>query len=303
MFDLAALSQAQQKVQIKTENRHHQSAQLYQRGREYIQTALAGAVDRAKLQKAVDCFTRGIQLNLHNPMNYVGMGFLFLLIQRPHKAVPFLKSALHIEPGMPLALDLMQQAQAIKSLPSKPSPQAGEVDFDGLHEQLEKQIAFYSRQLTQADFDPMVPVIGTERIQSLKEMLDKYAEIQADLSKQLVLVDSEMDSGMLHKQFQFFTGQVKRLANLIRISDEFNSILHALDQHTRQCRQLLLEARNQPETLRLEPELEALLDRCDFVADQLDALDEKGYDILPLKPAYRSFMHSLTELQDLLEEF
>jgi DNA repair ATPase RecN len=47
--------------------------------------------------------------------------------------------------------------------------------------------------------------------------------------------------------------------------------------------------------------LENLLDQCDFLADQLDAFEQRGWNIAELESSYQGLLENLSHLQDKLD--
>jgi hypothetical protein len=59
-----------------------------------------------------------------------------------------------------------------------------------------------------------------------------------------------------------------------------------------------------PESLkRADQELEALMDSCDWVADQLDALDAQGHNIAPLEYSYNLVASLVEQVRDTIDEY
>jgi tetratricopeptide (TPR) repeat protein len=316
MLDFATLNQAKQGLAKSDQQRHQQSAELYAQGRQLIRESLGDVIHKAKLKQATDCFSKGIQLNYKNPDNYLGMGFLFLLLSQPREALPYLKTALELKPDSELGLELLRQAQRVATpgsvapLPSTPPPipstgiPQNSRDYDDLYDATEAALMLALKTVMSDPILGCQPAPDTAQLQQIHSQLALYQGQVAHFNHQLQILDEEIEVSDLRSSLGMIDRALQRLVTQASLFGQFVTLAQDIQQHQEQALALTEAAHAQAEPAQiaaLEMQAQVLLDHCDHVADQLDAIDAKGVDIGPLQPLYQAYVGQLEALQDALE--
>ena len=316
MLDFATLNQAKQGLAKSDQQRHQQSAELYAQGRQLIRESLGDVIHKAKLKQATDCFSKGIQLNYKNPDNYLGMGFLFLLLSQPREALPYLKTALELKPDSELGLELLRQAQRVATpgsvapLPSTPPPipstgiPQNSRDYDDLYDATEAALMLALKTVMSDPILGCQPAPDTAQLQQIHSQLALYQGQVAHFNHQLQILDEEIEVSDLRRSLGMIDRALQRLVTQASLFGQFVTLAQDIQQHQEQALALTEAAHAQAEPAQiaaLEMQAQVLLDHCDHVADQLDAIDAKGVDIGPLQPLYQAYVGQLEALQDALE--
>lgn len=318
MLDFATLTQARQGLQKSDSLRHQQSAEMYTQGRQLIRDSLRQPVDKAKLKQATDCFTKGIQANYKNPSNYFGMGFLFLLINQHHQALPYINSGLDLEPKSELGKELLRQARVVTQptqAPKVPAPQlpqvtqveqaTEEMDFDDLYDNTESALMLFLRQLMADEVMFLSPSPNPKQLDLLHAKLKIFQDKMQEFNQRLQILDQEIEVSGLKQHLGKIDKAVQRISTLMRLCEQFLDIHQDIQKHTDLTVTIITEAQTteDPNDIAvLEENLQVLLDHCDCIADRLDELDAKKINISPLQSPYQQYAEQLERFQDVLEE-
>lgn len=319
MLDFASLTQARQGLQATESNRHQASQALYVQGRQLIREALNSPVDKAKLKQATDCFTKGIQANYKHAANYLGMGFLFLLIGQPRQALPYIKSGLDLEPASELGKELLEQAQngllpktvpksapnlALASLPQLEQSPA-DIDYDDLYDSTEAAIMLFLKQIMTDEVLGLVPAPNPKQLHLLQAKLSLFQDKTQEFNQHLQILDQEMEVSDLRLHLSTIDKALQRIIALSQVFEQFLEIHQDIQKHSSLTDEIMAEsqATEDPQDIEvLEENLQTLLDHCDSVADRLDELDAKQVNISPLQTPYQHYAEQLERFQDVLEE-
>ncbi|PKL80664.1 MAG: hypothetical protein CVV27_00040 [Candidatus Melainabacteria bacterium HGW-Melainabacteria-1] len=317
MLNFATLNQARQGLQASEQKHHQQSAELYLQGRALTREGLQDPIDKAKLTEASGCYARGIQLDYRNPTNYLGMAFLFLLLDQPAEALPFIKSALEIEPASELGQEMMQQAQEdLSKLVGKkssvavpvthaPLPSEGPIDYDAIYDRTEASIMLFLKEILTDEVLGYQPIPDPKRLKHLRQKHEVFQTRTLALHEQLEILDREMESGELRQHLSKVEQALKRLGSLEQLFEQFIELHADILKHSDLTQDVMTESQSteDPEDIPvLEENLNVLLDHCDSVADRLEALENQRHDIAPLQSPYQSYSEQLEQFQDILEE-
>jgi tetratricopeptide (TPR) repeat protein len=315
LVDFAVLTQVKQGLQKSDQERHQQSLDLYNQGRQLIREAMKQPVDKAKLKQATDCFSKGIQANYKNPSNYFGMGFLFLLIGQAAEAIPFIKSGLDLEPDSELGLALFEQAQdgllpkatqksVLPNIPQIDTSQA-DLDFDELYDRTEAAILLFLKQIMSDEVLGYVPSPNSKQLSLVQSKLKHFQAKNQAFQQQLQILDQEIEVSDLRQHLSTIDKAMQRILSLSQLFEEFIEIHQDIKKHHDLTDGIIAESQttvDPHDTEVLEENLQVLLDHCDSVADRLDEIESKRIDIGPLQSPYQNYAEQLERFQDVLEE-
>ena len=311
MLDFAALSQARQGLQKNQNQRHEQSKQLYQQGRDFIRDAFIPPINKTKFKQAVDCFSKGIQCNFKNADNYWGMGFLFLSLNQPLKSIPYLKSGLEIETQSRLGQALLQQAQSglvsvgqknnIEKQTHSSDPYL--IDFDQLYEETATSILGLLKQLLSTM--PMDLSLDSKNRGFLDAQYQAYQTQFETFTHELQILDAEIDVSDLALQMASVQRKLKQMKDFMALQSLFLNIHDQIENEVSVLNQQieLIGGILNPSALKgWDESLQAMLDQCDLIADRLDDLSARNVDISLLEQAYTKYVARLSYFQELLED-
>ena len=315
VFDFATLTQARQGLQKSDQLRHQQSAELYTQGRQLVREAMTKPMDKDKLKVATDCFAKGIQANYKNPANYLGMGFLFLLIGQSRQAIPYIRSGLDLEPGSELGKELLLQAQQDRfpktdqksdqlKLPQLLKPSA-EIDFDEFYDSTQAAVKLFLRLIMMDEVLGYSPSPDLLQLDLISSKLNQFQEKAQEFNQQLQILDQEMEISDLRQQLIIIEKAIQRINSLKQLFEQFIEIDQDIKKHIDITHDVISQSQtteNENDLEALEENLQVLLDHCDSVADRLDDLEAKNIDINSLHSTYKDYVELLEHYQDVLEE-
>lgn len=279
-----------------------------------LQTAYEqGFSDKTLLKRAHAGFIAAIRFNRQDPVPYLGLTYLLILIGDPAMARKYLQEALRLEPESAEAMEVLQYLTALEkgtltpasAGPAAPVLAADDTDFDAIYEQVE---SFVRKQLHSLMSRPVMPrpTLDPARLQSLRQ---EFAEVQQSreyIDRQMRILEAEIDTAMLANQLRPFESLSRRFEQALQLSETLGQVMGQLQAELNASRQLLLRAQAlvSPAGLNaLEQELELSMDRCDALADTLDPLENQVDDFKQLQAVYESLVDIVEEIRDALDLF
>ena len=115
------------------------------------------------------------------------------------------------------------------------------------------------------------------------------------LAKKVHLLEPSMDVSAFFAQLFPFEIVLKEWGQVIALSEQFIGLQAEILTLTSRF-QALSDELSTPEKEHIQ--LEDILDQCDSLADALDALEQKGYNIQALEAPYNALLKQVEEFQD-----
>jgi len=301
-----AFAELQAQSQGLNQRRQHTAGQHYEAGLKYFDVAVQSQFqDKQALQQALQEWIQAIRHNRRDPAPCVAVGFLFILLGEQRQALLYLKAAQQIDPQHADAarfLELLQRppqasmgtSQAVAVAASVvPPTEDPDLDYDSLYDQTEALIQQQIAALTAAP----PPVAGTDKqsYQALKLQYQQLKTSQDLIHSQLGTLEQEIDCHDLRQRLSPIEKRLQHFADILLASQAFASLAKDLKSETQQVQDFLAG------DVHAAP-LEHLLDRCDELADALEALEQQGHQIRELEGFYQQLTHALEKLQDRLDE-
>lgn len=133
------------------------------------------------------------------------------------------------------------------------------------------------------------------------------SEICNDFHQQLAALEKPGDheTSQLHKNFEPLLQRLHLYEEAIKISAVFTQLQQRIQNEIHEVLEATLALAKQflPNHLpRFESGLEQFQDRCDAVADQLDALESQSHDIQPLVILYEKWLAHVETFTEVLDE-
>lgn len=325
-MDFKQLMTMREEIGSLSSKRHKESDVSYLRGMSLMEKAYAGQFkNKALLLEASDAFMDAIQHNRRNPDPYVGVAYLFLILGNTAKAIRYLNEARRVAPSHEKARllleSILEQQEIVKedaqmaeeaSLSAEPDkaftsdlPVLGrDQDYDKLYDELEALLLEQSKALmnesvvAQPSFDPIALLPVRERSEELNR-------IYAHIDTQLKILDAEIDTSELRTRLRPLEVMKRRLELVLSTSTDYQEIRSRCQQAQTQSQRLyrqILAVNSKASLSQVEEALEPLLDECDRIADALDAISNRGFDISPVEDDYQQLIGAVETCQDLLDE-
>lgn len=134
----------------------------------------------------------------------------------------------------------------------------------------------------------------------LKELCDRLTAQLADLDRR-----GEIETARLHMNFEPLLQRLRLCDEALRICGVFSELGQRLARELAEVKEACVALAKQflPNHLpKFEQGLEIFQDRCDALADQLDALENQGHDIAELVPGYEAWMAQIEQFSEILDE-
>lgn len=301
-MDIGALVEAQKNS--AKDRKAQQSNHLVQQG--FILLAKAeeeGFKNKFLLKRAAKIFLNNILQHHQNIEAHLGLSYVFLLLSNYSKAEYYLNQALSISPEHPDVHKLLQftQSQAIDPDATAVSHELDEDEFDALYDKVEFAIYTHIRTIMAAP-SPQI-TLNLTTIKSMEQQLEDLEQAHLSILNQLVILDKEFDINELKQKLKPIELTLKRYEKVIKVSSIFANIEDEIKHHFKIVCKLLKQLEGKKVTQKkLEQSVENLLDASEHFTEQLDYLDNKGYNIQILKDSHRELLDYIDRLQNTIEE-
>jgi len=280
-----------------TRYRHEESQNHLARGIECMLLAEeSNYQDKELLTEACDAFLESIKFNRQHTEAYVGMAYLLWLHGDTPRALTYLEQGLRTNPSHADVHTLIKQitgrsSKASQSLPAAPAPQ---------HARLAEHIQALLQQLQAEKIAAVAASVNSHAIERLQERLqhweNEYDEVLVQIDglegfHERVMLTCEL--GPVQDRILAYHAALKQSGRLLDLDDK-------ILENTRLTRQYLdeLEA---GDVGMFQAYLEILLDNCDTLADELDALEKDGLNIRTLDSHYQQLIEGVETFQQALE--
>lgn len=308
----------------RDQQRHGQSEKQLIDGLNLIEQAQAeGFSQPLHLQQAASLLTEAIKRNRAEIRAYLGMAYIFLLLEDHSMAQKYVHQALQLQPNNPLVRSFQarvgedyqrvtKRRQELRNPAAHPTTAAAQPsrmtaadddDIDTLYDQTETHIRQMLRELMLAGMpQPAADSAGIRRLeQALETHQANYAQIMAQLKK----IETELDTADLMRLVKPVEAHHQRYRQVISFSQLLKGLKDRLVAEIEQVKEITEEARNtqDPSDIEvLEENLEALLDNADSFAQEIETLQQQNFPLAGLEDLYEQLQERLETYQDALEE-
>ncbi|MEZ0372145.1 MAG: hypothetical protein ACAI44_23855 [Candidatus Sericytochromatia bacterium] len=282
-----------------------------------------------RLQEAAGQLVEAIKLRRTDVRPYLGLAYVFMLLEDHAMAQKYVHQALQLEADNPLAKKFQeriavdyqrvaqrrqqQRSQPHKQMPapdvtgSKPVPASTSpiesFDFDALFEVTESRIRQLVRELMLAGMPG--PADEAKGMSVLQQRLEKHRQAHTTILSELKVIDAEIDCSDLERLLKPVEAHLKRLEQVITVSQQLIALRSRIKDEVEVVEQICEETRNcqdKADLEILEENLEALLDNADGYANEIEALQAKLYPLEGIEGLYGKLQEKIESYQDLLEE-
>lgn len=282
-----------------TRYRHEESENYLARGVECMLLAEEnGYQDRELLTEACDAYIEAIKFNRQNTEAYVGMAYLLWILGDNRQALSYLEQGLRTNPNNKDVHTLIQKITGYGPKAVQAAPAS-------------EDAAALSAQVTQM-VDDLLDYLESEKTAAIAASVNEHAiERLQDKLQDWELRYDEVLAGI--DQLEAFHERVMLTVELAPIQDR----ILAYHQALRQSEKLValddkiieniattrdyLDALGKGDPGMFHAYLDMLLDNCDALADELEALEKEGLNIRTLESHYQQLSELVEALQSQLE--
>lgn len=290
-----------------SQDRHARSNSSYEAGLEAFNQAHASRfTDQAALLTASQKLMEALQQNRKDARPYVALALLWILLGDEPQGKRYLIESLKLEPDNPTALDLLKGIEEAKHIQLSADQQLAiftetqqftqTKDYDSLYDELQKLIVSSIRQLMTHPHNPRPSLEPNEQAEfgaqfaALKTLHEK-------IRRQIQVIEVEIDTSDLQQQLKPMEILMRRYQKAEQQGQTFGAIQDKLAHLNQQ----LVRFFAQPAQVQSDA-LNAFLDDCDWVADQLDALSGQKVDTHAFEEIYEKCVARFGHLQEVLDE-
>lgn len=262
------------------------------KGLEALRRSAAGGFhDKQALSESLDSFQRMLTHDPQDPRPYAYLAYLAYLADSLDEAGDYLQQARRLQPD---DADLERLAQLIESARTQIGfrswraqlPLAEQtIDLRELHHEL--------WQLVPRQLQALSRLSAQEAAEFQLAPLDAFLE--ACQQAREILAERCADA-----EFETLMSPLRLRREQLAAQIWQHSLRQRLNQATQEADRLLKSFRRQQRAADLRPELEALYDTCDAIADELDLQAARGLDIAASEKAYERLLRFVTQLQQAL---
>lgn len=320
-MDLSALSQlSASKKQTLQDERQRRSDRLYRMGVEYLRRARKEQFqNRALVKRATICFGQAIENNRRDPRPLVKLAYICLVFRDSKLATRHLNEALRLDPGNVEAKKLQaylekQLTQTLRNLKHKDQG----VALQSVRRLQERPLAqgkttyLQLQSLIQAQVRESFECMQDIRPTLIAIQLNKYEEIQQQLEANYEMLCHQLDQleaqgiaiEALERDLQKLEINLNQLEDVCKLSRQMIALKKRIQLETERVQDWNLQLeRNPVATVKtsLDLEFNALIERCDSLADALDELEGSGFDIQPLLKYYHQLTAACNRFEQLLQ--
>lgn len=305
-------SELKQHVHEMVDQRAARSEALLQKGFELLAQARAEGFQKPlTLKQASRAFVRAQQGRRSDPASYVGLAYLFYLTRDFVQAESQLRMALKFAPQDPDARALLQHLQGhrlrprdlLLELESLHRVQAH--DYLALYQKVEQMIHAEVRRAMELSFPQ--PTASQDDFVLIQERAKYWGRVVRDLGRMLDILYVHLDTTALHQALLPLEQTKRRYAQL----SQDCQALQELDERLLKTRIEVVQAYRDLQREQSLPRLrqhfqaqvmERLLDRCDAIADQLDAMSSRQIQTRRLEAEYHKLIAITESFREALEE-
>jgi hypothetical protein len=326
-MDFAQLALVRQQRQQLDQQRNNLAEKHCQQGFEALTAAFLPefATRRQELLlNAINAFEKALQQSRSLALTYIGLAYLWTSVRQNIKALAYLKEAERLDPRLPGIEDLRTGIlNAQKSLSYKPTQASSQTSalspadalqeesvrvensLDDLYDTVESRLDELLLKVSTDAMNPLKAELDPSALRSLTRQMQSWQSQHHAILADLEILDAEIDIVPLKLKTRPIESLIQRYKQLLQFSAQLKQIMERISHENEMVMAQIQETRhtNDPEDIPiLEKNLGILMDHCDQIADELDALEEKGLDINPAMSLYASLCQNIEALNDSVED-
>lgn len=268
--------------------------------------------DKKALLAAYRHFATAVQKNRNEPRYHTALAYLLILIENPTRALQHISEALRLDPENERAHLLQQNLRewqvaspdrkrlaSWKSFQALPQPVDSQ-DFDDLYDDVEYFLSQEIKIMMQTMVSPQPSLDYTQMLEQ-ERVYEQLLSLEEMVNQKLQILDQEMDIQTFETLLAPLHQMQARFALALEGFAMYQILLSGLHQAQAEVNSLNAALADAVPPAALQTSLEALLDLCDELADQIDFLAE-SVSIQPLEGPYETLLVQVERLQDRMDE-
>lgn len=255
------------------------------------------------LIEATTHFAAALRKDRQSPWPYLGLAWVWLVLNEPDRARVYAQSALQYAPGHPDAEALLNGLRPLQELHQGKTARLA-LDYDSLYDDFDRIITHQVRVLLEASAE-LAPAFDPKSLAQLAQRHGALNVLCQNLEQQLAILEQDVDTSGLKQRMRPLQMLQSRAHQALRCS-------HHIRELRGQIQEGLAVAQDQLNWLQHVPdasqeagflsEMESLYDLCDGLADAIDALEsEQNLEISPLAADYTRLAHAIQMIQERLD--
>lgn len=282
------------KAQHIQQRRSKRAEEFYQEGLHGLAKLRAGQeISPEGVKKTMSLFMQSISHQRQQTRAYVALGYVYILLDLKKMSLKYLNAALDFDP-------LCEDALTFKNyLSHYQAPCAAKYanHVDRVYEQIEGILN------TQYLLQPLLKVtLNGLELKQLKEHRSALEQEVAQLESQIQALDRDVDTHRLQYLMQGLYTQLYAYEQHIGLSEAVQNTHNLILQLSRQVTRLHEEISQNISTVSPEKQLDFILDRCNAIADEIDAYEQQGTDTTELEGHYNKLILLIESLMEELDE-
>ncbi|MBT9544907.1 MAG: hypothetical protein IV090_05910 [Candidatus Sericytochromatia bacterium] len=250
-------------------------------------------------------FLKALQYNRKDPMPYIGLAHLRVIVGDRSLALKYVKKALRLDPNHTEAQNLFHfLARKSPAIPPE-KKQIPEIKIlDAEEECLGLQIAEHILALKQVLKEVESKVLQNKfDLLALDHYLSRQEIAYQTNLKQISIWSHRQGSDALYFQIKDWERDLVQLKKNRDLAQTYTQLEQEIQNLTGEVRENILALhRKQVFPLQAETLLEKYLDRCDYFADRLDNLEAQNRSIAILEPIYQELVENIEIFRNILDE-
>lgn len=280
-----------------TRYRHEESQNYLSRGVECMLLAEEDQYqDKALLTEACDAFIEAIKYNRQQTEAYVGMAYLLWILGDNPRALQYLEQGLRTHPAHPDVHALIKQITGKTQAATAAAPQAQPQAYQAL----QAEIQVLLQKLQGENTATLAASVNPHAVERLQERLLTW---ESDYEAVLTAIDALQafhERVMLTCELGPVQDRIMAYHQALRQSERLTRLDDKILENTRLTRQYL-NALEAGETAMFRSYADILIDNCDALADELDALEREGLNIRTLDSHYQQLIEMVEAFQQAME--
>ncbi len=310
------ITQANDQLSALSKKRQQDADRHYRMGFQILDTAFKQRFQNLSLlEQACNEFIQAMRHNRNDVRPYLALSYLFSLVNNYPNAWKYAKAAKNLEPQSEVVLNwlntLTEQEKKAELKKQRP-PELGhseaqelEATAQNIQQMYTKLQTFLIAQVKHVmELKAPEPSLDNAALHEMNMALQIFQQNAEQIEKQFAWLEKHRNIDDLRKLYTPFEANLRRYREAIGVAMSLSELLERIQELSKE----VVHSKGQIEQLQdaqeippVSEHLEAILDQCDYLADNIDYLDTQGYDLSLVENAYTALTQQVSVCQDLLD--
>ncbi|MGE3726790.1 MAG: hypothetical protein AB7I41_14615 [Candidatus Sericytochromatia bacterium] len=310
------ITQANDQLSALSKKRQQEADRHYKMGFQILDTAYKQRFQNlALLEQACNEFIQAMRHNRSDVRPYLALSYLFSLVNNYPNAWKYAKAAKDLEPQNEVVLNwlktLSEQENKFEIKKQRPPElgHSGEQGLDATPQNIQQMYAklqtFLVAQVKHVmELKAPEPSLDNAALHEMNMALHIFQQNAEQIEKQFSWLEKHRNIDDLRKLYTPFEANLRRYREAIGVAMSLSELLERIQElssEVERCHGQIERLQDPQEIPPVSETLEAILDQCDYLADNIDYLDTQGYDLSLLEKSYAALTQQVSGCQDLLD--